>query len=188
MPPDRQDPLRQLAIDLAGKSTLLYILGHLLDLITTYLFTPDLTHEANPVIAVLGFGWSYILVSAAVTSAIMLAAQLWLWRSLLQRLPAERRSYSDFYHALFHGNVGKGRNDGKELLKGILIGILSITTYAVIAAKLLVGLWNLLILLIGLQVDDFVTAMLIKNGLAACFGLAQFFIYPYYLHRRLLAG
>lgn len=175
---------RRLATDLAAKSTLMYVLGHLLDLLTTYLITPDLSREANPMVSRYDLGWTYILVSAGVTSVIMLAAQFWLWRRLLQRFPTGQTGYRGFYHRLLYGSEPGRAADTSSLMKGALMGVIGITAYAVITAKLLTALWNLLILIFGLHIDAFVATILLKNGVAATVGLFMFFGFPYLLYRR----
>ncbi len=40
----------------------IYICGVIIDLITTYLASPELKHESNPVVTLLGFSWTGLLV------------------------------------------------------------------------------------------------------------------------------
>jgi len=49
--------IQTLASDLAGKSAILYVLGNILDLITTFVLSPDLARETNVMIVRYGFGW-----------------------------------------------------------------------------------------------------------------------------------
>ncbi len=179
---------RQLAIEVAGKSTLLYVLGHMLDLITTYWLTPNLTRELNPVIAAYGLGWDYILVSALVTSLVMLAAQLWLWHRIFQRFPDTAVGYGRLYNRILGGTDASHTGRWTTFATGLLIGVVAVTCYALIAAKLFTGAWNLTILAMNPTVDSFVLIMFLKNALAGCIGFAVFCLYPYVLHRRIYAA
>jgi hypothetical protein len=163
---------------------LLYLIGHLLDILTTFLLSPDLSRENNILIARFGLGWGFVLLSAAGTSAVMLMAQLWMWNRLFQRFPATRLGYSEFYHVIFYGTDPSPGARRKPFLKGALIGLAVITASAIVAAKLLTGLWHLVILAVEPRIDSFLLVMFLKNLAAGCVGLVAFFVYPYLLHRK----
>ena len=163
---------------------MLYVLGHVLDLITTYVVSPGLERETNVMVDVYGFGWSDILAMAVVTSVGTLAALRWMWPRLFDRFPATERSYGRFYRSLLYGTGSKPPRDGTEFATGALIGVICIAAYAAIATKLFTGIWNLSVLAFGVTTDHFLLLLVTKVCVAALVGLAMFFLYPYWLHRR----
>ena len=185
---DVRAQLQQAAGRLAVRSTLLYVLGHVLDLMTTYLLSPELAREANPLVARYGLGWGFILASAAATSLLMLGVQWWAWQTLVGRFPGRTVAYRPFYRAILYGRAqGRGPRRGRTI-RGALLGVLIITAYALITAKLLTGAWNLLLLGAGAPGIGIALVTLVKNGIAAAVGLLMFFLYPYRLYRRAASG
>jgi len=176
-PPYRQW-LSAAATDLAGKSTILYVLGQILDLSTTFLLSPNLARETNVLVALYGFGWDFLLLSALVASLTMLAGQFWMWHRLVRRFPDEQLGYGRFYRHI----LGKTANARHASGPGAVLGIVCITLYGLIAAKLLAGLWNLSILAFAATTDSIIRLVLLKNALAAIVGLLMFFFYPYFLY------
>ena len=178
----------RLAKRLAHQSTLVYVLGHAVDLLTTYLGTPDLAREANLVIARFGYGWSYILMSALVTSLLMWALQSWLWRRILLAFPDSPLAYKPFYRRMLFGAHTQSRRDIKSYAAGALVGIACILAYSVITSKLLTCVWNLSLLTSDARGHFIVEFILLKNVIAAAVGLGMFFITPYRLHRSMLGA
>lgn len=161
------------------------MLGHLLDLVTTYVLSPDLERESNVMVDRFGFGWGYILTMAAVSSLVMLAVLSWMWPRLLARFPDAECSYGRFYRRVLYG-AGPGQaGDRKRFTTGALIGVICIAAYAAIATKLLTGVWNLCVLAFGVTTNYFFLLVAAKVVLAAGTGLVMFFWYPYRLHRGL---
>lgn len=181
---ERVIELHKHARTLAKKSTILYVLGHVLDLITTYVMSPELERETNMMVARFGFGWAYVLAMAAVTSIAMFFLLRWVWDRLLQRFPDTPLGYRQFYRGIMYGADHSHRVEKHRFATGALVGILSIAAYSAIATKLLTGVWNLSVLAFGVSIDDFLALIVLKIFLSACVGLAMFFVYPYWLHRR----
>lgn len=181
---DRSIDLRKQARALAHKSAVLYILGHVLDLVTTFILSPDLERETNFMVDQLGFGWGYVLGAAAVSSVVVLVALRWMWPVMVQRFPAAPASYPDFYRGILYGDTPRRTLGRRFASTGFLIGIVCIAVYSAITTKLLTGFWNLLVLSIGIGGSQFLPLLPIKVGAAALVGLAMFFVYPYLLHRR----
>jgi len=175
---------RALAVDLAGKSAILYIGGQILDLITTYRLTPWLGRESNIVVAQLGLGWGYVLGSAAVLTLVMTLALFWMWPRLLQRFPDPALDYRGFYHRVLYDSDEGSPIEGPTKVSGVFIAITCFLGYALITDKLLAGVWNLS-LMIGVRPMTFGLMLVVKGAIAAAVGLVMFFLYPYLLHRRL---
>jgi hypothetical protein len=171
---------------IARWSTALYALGQLIDLFLTYLATPALGREANPLVAQLGLGWPFVLVWALMTTLMMFAWQSWLWRRLLHRLPPRPMPYAGFYRRLLIGQDRDRVHDWRQFVMAVILGAAVILAYAVIASKLLTCLWNFAVLAVGLQVTDMAVILLAKHVIAAAIGLLMLFLYPYNLQRRRL--
>lgn len=177
--------LHKHARTLVLKSTILYVLGQVLDLITTYVISPELERETNMMVARFGFGWAYVLGMAAVTSIVMFFLLRWVWDRLFQRFPDTPLGYRQFYRGIMYGADRSRRIDKRRFATGALVGILSIAAYSAIATKLLTGAWNLSVLAFGVSTDDFLPLILLKIFLSTCVGLGMFFVYPYWLQRRI---
>jgi hypothetical protein len=65
--------------------TVLFLISRVADAAATYMVTPDLRHETNPVVSVLGAGWNGILVAQVILSALVIG--LIYWDLFLSRLP-----------------------------------------------------------------------------------------------------
>lgn len=180
--------LRRHARALAIKSTVLYVVGHVLDLVTTFILSPHLNRETNVMVYRFGFGWGYLLVAAAASSVLVLAALWWMWPRVVERFPHTPTSYLDFYRRVLYRDA-PGRKPGRRALPtGFLIGIVCTAVYAAIAAKLLTDFWNLYLVAFGGPVSNFLVLPVLTAGLSALVGLCMFFVYPFLLHRRVCRG
>lgn len=166
------------------KSTILYALGHVLDLVTTYLVSPDLQRETNVMVERFGFGWGYILTAAVLTSAVMLAVLGWMWTCLVARFPASGYSYGRFYRSILYSPGPGSMADRSRFATGMFVGVICISAYAAITTKLITGIWNLAILAFGVTTDWFLLLVVVKACLAAGVGLVMFFWYPYRLYHK----
>ena len=165
-------------------SSLVYLVLQVLDVYVTYLITPDLHREANIMVARFDLGWRYIILSATIACLIMFIGQFWAWNKLVSRFPSGKQGYQVFYHHLLYDQRASSGSHTKHDLKGVLASITLIILNSLIAAKLLVVIWNLLILLFAIRVSDFTQVVLMKNVIAGFFGLFMFFVYPYLLHKQ----
>lgn len=52
--------------------TILLIVGRVYDGYTTYLYTPDLSNEANPLVSLLGFGWTSIVITQFILVSLLI--------------------------------------------------------------------------------------------------------------------
>ena len=170
----------------AETSTALYIAGELIDLATTYLLSPDLARETNALVRWLGFGWTQLVLLSIVASMAMLLTQRWMWRRLFTRLPEHPVPYRFLYHALIFGNSAKpsGLRSG-SCAAGALMGVAFVVAYALIASKLMTCAWNITLLTDPENPISLLFVVLSKNLLGAGFGLAMFYIYPYFLNQAL---
>ena len=76
------------------------VLSRCADLVSTYLVTPDLAHELNPFVTVLGSGWlGLILISvfAALILSVMVAQHFRYSRTFYPAVPVERREFNRYY-------------------------------------------------------------------------------------------
>lgn len=83
----------------------LFILLRFLDLYTTYIYTPELLYEWNPVVTVLGFSWfGMILTQTLLITFIATLSYFYFARQTLIRFPAHL-SYNDFVHYYFYDKI-----------------------------------------------------------------------------------
>lgn len=168
---------------IAMTSSIFYLLFQILDIYITYQITPNLHREANILIARFDLGWAFVILSAIVATLIMFAAQFWVWENLRRRFPADKQHYSAFYHHILYDRTSS-RQHARHDTKGIVLSILLILLYSLIAAKVLVVIWNASTLIFSIPVEAFSQLMLIKNILAGLFGLFMFFVYLYLLYKK----
>ena len=83
--------------------SLCLLAARLLDLGTTYYWTPDLRNEANPFVALLGFGWPSLLVANALIVLGLLVALFFDYR-LPGRYPqAKNLAFLEFSELYYFG-------------------------------------------------------------------------------------
>ena len=170
----------------AEKSTAIYIAGELIDLATTYILSPDLALETNALVRWLGFGWTQLVMLSIVASMVMLLTQRWIWRRLFTQMPDHPVPYMFLYHALIFGNSAKPPSlRPRSYSAGTLMGVAFVVAYALIASKLMTCAWNLTLLINPETTHSLLLMVLTKNTLAAGFGLAMFYIYPFFLNQAL---
>lgn len=164
-------------------SAIVYSIMQILDVYITYRITPNLHREANILVTSFDLGWQTIILSAIIACVIMFAAQIWVWKKLLSRFPAENKGYASFYrHILFErSSSGKRKNHD---FKGIVASILMVVLYGLIAAKLLVVIWNVSIYYYAIRIDNFTQLLLAKNLLSGLFGAFMFFAYLYWIYKK----
>jgi hypothetical protein len=75
------------------------ITAHILDLLSTYLATPDLAREFNPLVRSLGFGWGHVFVIHAVVLGILLFGLIYYNR--LEPGPTEKPDDVDNFTRTF---------------------------------------------------------------------------------------
>lgn len=77
-----------------SRVAVLFIIGMLItraaDCATTFYFTPDLSHEGNPLVKVLGAGWMEIVLLNVVATAGIIACATYWWRHPLRVEAASR--------------------------------------------------------------------------------------------------
>jgi hypothetical protein len=168
---------------LALASSLLYFIFQLLDILLTYLISPELHRETNIMVARFGYGWGFVLLSAGIASLVMLLALPWVWKNLVQRFPSSKLGYSAFYHHLLFDTKTTSAGHKSLHLRTTIMAVLLILLYSLIAAKLFAVIWNALLLTLDIRLDDFMFYILLKNLLAATIGLYLFFVYLYFLQR-----
>ena len=56
------------------------MLIHLMDGLVTYVNTPDLVREWNPLVRVLGFGWEALIIANLVGFVLIVLATWYFWR------------------------------------------------------------------------------------------------------------
>ncbi len=170
----------------AEKSTAIYIAGELIDLATTYALSPDLARETNALVRWLDFGWTQLVLLSIVASMVMLLTQRWMWQRLFTHLPRRPVPYRFLYHALIFGDSVKP--SGLRFVSygaGALTGVAFVVAYALIASKLMTCAWNITLLIDPENSVSLLLVVLSKNLLAAGFGLAMFYIYPFFLNQAL---
>ncbi len=166
-------------------STVIYVMGELLDMATTYTLSPDLAFETNLMVRRYGFGWTYMVVSAIVVSIIIWFVQSWIWRRLSASLPDDQMTYKSLYSELiFNQSVQSPGASFKDYAPGVLMGILFVVTYAVIASKLITVVWNFLLITDSAGTYPQIVVTIVKNILATSFGILMFYVFPYFLYRR----
>jgi hypothetical protein len=169
----------------AGISAIIYVMGELIDLATTYLLSPDLALETNVLVRWFDFGWTHIVLAAFLASIIMSLVQFWMWRRLSTQLPDDQMTYKSLYRRLIVGDsAGSSANRFKSYAPGALMGIAFVVAYAAIASKLLTCVWNLLLLTASVDTESFLIVIGVKNVLAAMFGLVMFYVIPFLLNRK----
>ena len=169
---------------IALTSSVVYFVLQVLDVYITYLVTPDLHREENIIVTSFDLGWSYIIISAIAASLVMIAGQLWAWKTIVDRAPRSNQTYKEFYHHILFDQRPSSGPHSKHDLKGVLVSIALIILFSLIAAKLFVVIWNGLIFLFAIRVSDFTQMILIKNFVAGLFGLFMFFYFPSLLHKK----
>jgi hypothetical protein len=170
---------------IASTSSVAYVVLQILDVYTTYLITPNLHREANILVARFDLGWGYVVISALVSSLIMIAGQFWAWKNLFELFPTREKAYKSFYRHLFFAETSLSENYGKYEIRGALSSIVIIILFGLIASKLLVVIWNALLLFFSIAVSSLTYFMLIKNFLSGLFGVFMFFVFPYLLHKKI---
>ncbi len=82
--------------------TLLLFASRTADAATTYLVTPDLSRETNPMVRVLGFGWSQLLAAEVILSLLVVGLSYWALFSPPLRHPQEQglrfREFADVFY------------------------------------------------------------------------------------------
>ena len=75
------------------------------DAYCTYQYTPDLSHEANPLVSILGFGWTPLLLTLVILSSYVIYAYYQAtFKPYAEMLPKEQQlSFSDFVGYVYTG-------------------------------------------------------------------------------------
>lgn len=74
------------------------------DAFCTYQYTPDLSHEANPLVSILGFGWTPLLLTLVFLSIYIIYAYYQATFKSYDLLPEESNlSFSDFVGYVYTG-------------------------------------------------------------------------------------
>ena len=82
----------------------LFLLSRAADAAATYMVTPDLRHETNPIVSVFGEGWAGLLVAQIVLSALVIGLTHWdLFRSRLPYPPQGGLEFPEFAQAYYFG-------------------------------------------------------------------------------------
>lgn len=77
------------------------LLIHLMDGFVTYINTPDLTYEWNPLVRVWGFGWGSLFIANFLGFILILLAAWYFDRYAYPHIPAN--NVFDYYMKLFYG-------------------------------------------------------------------------------------
>ena len=77
------------------------LLIHLMDGLVTYVNTPDLEREWNPLVRVLGFGWEALFIANAAGFVLVVFATWYFGRYEHVSLPS--KNMFDYYMKLFYG-------------------------------------------------------------------------------------
>ena len=84
--------------------TLLFLLSRAADAAATYVVTPDLRHETNPIVSVLGAGWTGLLAAQVVLSALVIGLAYWdLFRSRPPHPTQHGLGFPEFAQAYYFG-------------------------------------------------------------------------------------
>ncbi len=77
------------------------LLIHLMDGLVTYVNTPDLVREWNPLVRVLGFGWEALIIANLVGFVLIVLATWYFGRYEYVSIPS--KNVFDYYMKLFYG-------------------------------------------------------------------------------------
>lgn len=77
------------------------LLIHLMDGLITFVNTPDLAREGNPLVSKLGFGWGALFTANLIGFIFIVLATWYFNRYEYERIPSE--SVFDYYMKLFYG-------------------------------------------------------------------------------------
>lgn len=77
------------------------LLIHLVDGLVTYVNTPDLAREWNPLVRVLGFGWEALIIANLVGFVLIVLATWYFGRYEHVSIPS--KNVFDYYMKLFYG-------------------------------------------------------------------------------------
>lgn len=77
------------------------LLIHLMDGLVTYVNTPDLVREWNPLVRVLGFGWEALIIANLVGFVLIVLATWYFGRYEHVGIPS--KNVFDYYMKLFYG-------------------------------------------------------------------------------------
>lgn len=77
------------------------LLIHLMDGLVTYVNTPDLAREWNPLVRVLGFGWEALIIANLVGFVLIVLATWYFGRYEHVSIPS--KNVFDYYMKLFYG-------------------------------------------------------------------------------------
>lgn len=87
-----------------GVLTVLFLLSRAADAGATYLVTPDLRHETNPLVSVFGAGWGGLVVVQVVLSALVIWLTYWDLLAWRPHYPKERGlGFREFAEAYYFG-------------------------------------------------------------------------------------
>ena len=82
-------------------ATLITILTAFADGILTYTATPDLQWEANPIVAILGFGWTTLILTNVVIVSFLIVCYYYSF-VLYERPIAKQRNFFEYVSLLFY--------------------------------------------------------------------------------------
>lgn len=179
--------VEDLAMTLTRYSAEIYVLGHVIDLATTYRLTPDLSQEVNVISSHYGLGWAHILLAAVLSTVAVVVALSWMWRHVVDRFPRSRMGYMQFYSWILFGTTSGKHADYQTVWVGAFLGLACIVSYVLVASKLLTCGWNLSFLASYPPFISTMSFLILKYVLASSVGLSMFFVFPYWLHRSIHA-
>lgn len=86
---------------------ILLIVGRIYDPLTTYYYTPDLSHESNPVGRLLGIGgwWGIIVTHSLVLAFVLYALWIYCTKKLPTLSPVRDMKMTSFISSFFYGNT-----------------------------------------------------------------------------------
>lgn len=134
-------------------------------------------------------GWPGLILGAAVFTLLMFFAQNWMWGRLFRRLPDSPTGYRSLYSRLLreHSEASSNTPAHSDAI-GIAMGVVFVVAYAALASKLITVAWNTSLIFFAVEYQSPIVFRLMKAAVAAAFGLAVFFVVPYWLNRRSRAG
>jgi len=171
------------------------LLLRITDLFLTWIYTPDLGHEWNPIIAILGISWpGFILSQVIIFSLIAGSMYFYFKRDTVVKAP-RGLSFPDYTYFYFFGQlrpwrrrfISFPRNFRPHLIfNGFLLMTMSliISSFAIMNNLLLIAGVECYIRFLGSHYRIFLPAFFIMAGLT-CVNL--FFIIEYVRYRRLNA-
>ena len=85
--------------------TVLLIVGRVYDGYTTYLYTPDLSKEANPLVSLLGLGWGSMIITQILLVSLLICCLYYYLNNYNTAFPNKKNlTFTKFISNLNYNN------------------------------------------------------------------------------------